>query len=216
MKFKKALSLVLALIMVAAMLAGCGDKGDKVAADSQASIQNEAAGSTLNQDNALLPCGLTFGMSYSQAQATCENFPSIGDASSNDGYFSDPFEPNYDDYDNMHGIDNDRLYEEMYNGDAVVLSPDYFFSFNEYKQLYEFYVISQIFDGEATAEYLFNTYVDYLTEHLGDAAGMRETSTSLSATFETDSLGASVNMEVDGTTYTVYYVIHNKHFDLND
>lgn len=216
MKFKKLLCLVLVFTLVLTLLAACGEDTNKETADSQASIQNEAAGSTLNQDNALLPCGLTFGMSYSQAQATCENFPAISDASSNDGYFSDPLDPSYDEYDNMHGIDNDRLYEEMYNGDAVVLSPNYFFSFNEYKQLYEFYVISQIFDGEATAEYLFNTYVDYLIEHLGEMPHRRETSTSLSATFETDSLGASVNMEVDGTTYTVYYVIHNKHFDLND
>lgn len=166
-------------------------------------------------DNVLLPYGLEFGMSYDQAQEICEGFPSISKADSNEGYASEKFKPSIDDYYAMFGINSDTLYEEMNNGFAVVFDPGYYFSFNTDKELYEFSAIMQIFNGERTAEYVFNTYLDYFSEKLGAEADMKETDTELAGTIETDTQKVSVVMETDESTFTVYFVVHSTEYDLN-
>lgn len=209
MKIKKYISILLVFASLFTLLTACGSKEDGDASENDGK-QNQAS------DNALLPYGLEFGMSYEQAQDTCEGFPSISKASSNEGYASDGcYDPSIDDYCAMFGIDSDTLYEDMTNGEAVVFDPGYYFSFNADKELYEFYSITKILDGEGTAEYVFNAYLDYFAEKLGVEADMNESETKLAGTFETETLGVSVVMEVDGSTFMVYFVIHSMEYDLN-
>ena len=195
MKLKKLLGFLLAMTMIVALLSACGSKESKSPkADS------------------MLPYGLKFGMSYEKAQSTCKGFPSISNASVNEGYFSDRFDPNVEDYYIMFGIDEDTLY----NDGVLVLDPAYYFSFNTDKELYEFYAVTKIYDGEANAEYLFNAYVQYYSEKTDVEPDIRESDTRLMARFETEEAYVSVMLEVDDTDFLVSFCVHNYEYDLNN
>lgn len=209
MKIKKHISILLIFVTLLTLLAACGGKDNRDDASTSETKGEEAV------TNTLLPYGLKFGMSYNQAQAACEGFPSISKASNNDGYFSEGFDPDMDDYYALFGVNSDELYEDMETGDAIVFDPSYYFSFNADKELYEFYSISKIIDSERTAEYLFNVYLVHFEELLNIEPNIKESDTQLSVNFETDNLNVSVVLEMDGTTCMVYIVIHSKEYDLN-
>ena len=215
---KKTLALLLALLLVMPLVA-CGDKGnaydDNNAVnpddDAQSTVQPTTTTPPENEENELLPYSLQFGMSNDDAKNACQGFPEINNSQSNNGYFSERFSPESEDYWEFFGIDS----ENLYSGGALIVDPAYYFSFNESKQLYEFYVITKIYDSERAAEVLFNEYFDYYNEKINVEAEVSESDTEISARFETKTLRISVVLEIENDVYTVYTVIHNKTYELS-
>lgn len=199
---KKLLSILLCLSMLF-MFSACGKEKTEKKEEAKPEIQ-------------YLPYSLEFGMTYDQAKEALKDFPAINPASSNDGYASDRFAPEFSAYEDFFAVDSDKLYESAINGDGLVYDPGYFFSFNESKKLYEFCVMTNIYKSESSVEYLLNHYIDFFTEKTGKEPTENENGDSITATFETDNLIIEIHAEANGSDYLIYVLMHNTEYELSE
>ena len=131
------------------------------------------------EDNEFLPFDLEFGMSQEKAEEVYSNFPAV----------------EYSDYESFYQIDGEALYEDMMEGNGIVLDPDCSFDFSDNQKLYGFTVKTKIYDSERSAERLFNEYLDFFQTKTGLDADVSETSGKLDAVIETETLNLSVILE---------------------
>lgn len=199
---KKFLSVILCLTMIFA-LSACSKKENQKDETKKAEIT-------------LLPYGLQYGMDYEKAKETCKDFPAINPASSNDGFLTDNMTPEYADYEKFFNINTQEVFADTFNGDGYFLNPGYSFSFNESKELYEFYVITKIYKSESSAENLFNAYIEYYNEKAGEEAEIEEDSDFLKADWEVDDTKIEVVLEVNGNDFLVYVIQHNTKYELSE
>lgn len=198
---KKTISLILIIICLIGACCGCGSNDEKQSAKKF-------------DDNTLLPYGLKFGMSYDEAKETYSEFPEIDKAKSNDGYASEGAYPLLNEYESFFELDLDKLYEDE---NARVKFPAYYFSFNEQKELYEFYVFMHIENSESSAEVLFNEYMDYYEEKLNKDFKTEESTGAIRAQCETDTLKIEIVLEEeDNDTILVYTGVHNIEYELSE
>ncbi len=154
-----------------------------------------------------LPYELEFGMTYNEAKEVFGDIPELKEATANDGYLTE----NY-------SLEDEEInkYFEFLKASSF---PSYAFSFNENKELYEFYCGNSIYfiqdDAENSAENLYNSYVDFYAEKTGEQPEEKEYSDGLAANWETDELGISVCMSKEEGYYFIYSVVHNKEFELS-
>ncbi len=154
----------------------------------------------------LLPDGLQFGESYDEC-AKKHDMPVLAPADANAGYACSQ------DYSVADGILNGFSWSEEISSAATFFIPMAAYSFNEKKELYEYYVfLSPSTEGEA--EDAFNELTDYFTEKLGVEPEIYEDSSELSAEFTTDTLQTAVVYIPDGNT-TFYFVIHSTEYELS-
>lgn len=208
---KKALAVLLVILTLLGLCA-CSDNNATQNTTQPAASTANAPTAPAAEDDKLLPYSLKFGMGYDEAENVCQDFPKIEKAQANDGFFSEGFSPEAEDYWTFFGIDSQKLY----NNNGIVTDPQYYFSFNESKKLYEFYVMCRIYDSEGAAEVLFNEYLDHYNETIDTEAKITETDTELSALYETDTLRVSVILQVEDNSFLVYTVIHNKTYELSN
>lgn len=155
-----------------------------------------------------MPYELEFGMTYETAKEFFNDIPELQEASANDGYLT----KNY------------SLEKEEVNGYFDFLKPasfpSYAFSFNENKELYEFYCGNSFNfmqdDAEGSAEELYNSFVDFYNEKTGITAKEKENDDGLEAVWETEKVNISVCVTKTEEYYFIYCVVHNNKYDFVD
>lgn len=189
---KRLISILIVLASIVLLCCGCNKEADQVAQEN-------------SNDNKLLPYGLKFGMTHSEAVKTYASFPAISkDAST--GLYECDFTGDA----SLFNIDSDKLYEDMMNGNGLVMDPSYYFTFNKDEKLCKFAVETIIQDSEQTAEYLFNAYVDYFTKELSAKADTKEGSTLMSAKLETETVLVQVIATMSRGEFVVSATISSK------
>ncbi len=153
----------------------------------------------------LLPDGLQFGDSYDEC-AKKHDMPELTPANANAGYACSQ------DYSVADGILNGFSWSEETNSAATFFIPMAAYSFNEKKELYEYYVFLSP-STEAEAEDAFNELTGWFIEKLGIEPEIYEDSSELSAEFATDTLQTTVVYLPDGNTF--YFVIHSTEYELS-
>lgn len=155
-----------------------------------------------------MPYDLEFGMTYDEAKEVFVDIPELKDAASNDGYLTKNYSPEDEEI---------NAYFEFLKPASF---PGYAFSFNEDKELYEFYCANSysfIQDNpESSAENLYNSFVDFYNEKTDIKAKENEYSDGLKASWETEEVVISVCMVEREDSYYIYAVVHNKEFELKD
>ncbi len=176
---------------------------------------------TLTEDDKLLPFGLRFGMIYDEVKEVREDLPELTPATSNDGYItSSDFErEDIESYlADVFKADSGKVYGDIEEG--ITVGANYGFSHNENKELYELYLCLKFMDGVSKGEYFFNHFCDFFDEGFGVEAEINETDSSSSATYETETIGVSVMLEVEESVtqyYTyVYVILHDKIHELSE
>ena len=178
---KKFMTMLLVFASVMLVCCGCGGKENGAEAESKPAVQENPA------DNQLLPANLKFGMSYEEAKSTCSDISSYKTAI-NGGNTSVDLDLRFDKYEEFYNIDGDVLYADMMNGNGIVVDPSFYCYFNKSDKLYELGVSTRITENERPAEYLFNTYVDFCEEKMGTKATIRESSSELTAQWDTNTI----------------------------
>ena len=210
---KKLISILLMSVLIIGICCGCG------------SDDNAASGK--KEEIEWMPNGLKFGMTYDKAKAVHPEIPELEDATANDGYFCGSEYPAGDTVLKYFGFDT---YCEYFNDDASATSHrvkdhfvgahSYSYSFNQDKELYEFYVTYRCFN-EASAEHMLNGFLTYylaLTDTDDKDIEEIENDSELVCRWEKDGVRISINLfedeDVDGS-FDCVAVLHNTEYDLN-
>lgn len=189
---KRIVCLFVITVIIITCFAGCGKK------------ENLMPGKKENW----MPYELEFGMTYDATKELFKDMPELKDASANDGYLT----KNY------------SLEKEEINGYFDFLKPAFFpsyaFSFNENKELYEFYCGNSYYyiqdNAEATTEELYNSFVDFYNEKTGITAKEKENADGLEAIWETEEVNIAVCVTKEEDHYIIYNVVHNNKYDFVD
>ena len=154
-----------------------------------------------------MPYELQFGMTYEAAKELFKDMPELKKASSNDGYLT----KNYF----LEGEIN-----EYFDFLEPAFFPSYAFSFNENKELYEFYCGNSYYfiqdDAEGSTEDLYNSFVDFYNEKTGITAKEKENFDGLEAIWETEEVNIAVCVIKEEDRYIIYCVVHNNKYDFID
>lgn len=210
---KKLISILLMSVLIIGICCGCG------------SDDNDASGK--KEEIEWMPNGLKFGMTYDKAKAVHPEMPELEEATANDGYFCGSEYPDGDTVLKYFGFDT---YCEYFNDDASAAShrlkdhfvgdPRYCYSFNQDKELYEFYVIYRCCN-QASAEHMLNGFLTYylaLTDTDYNDIEEIENDSELVCRWEKDGVRISINLfedeDYDGA-FDFVAVLHNTEYDLN-
>ena len=182
---KKIIALVLAVLCMLTVLGGCGSS----------SYEN------------LMPYGLEFGMTYEEVKALDTNAQELEDADSNDGYVCGLHVAEQALIDEFYGVDFGE------NGDFALWFPEYAYSFNQDKELYEYYILSSI-SSESWAESVYNSFVSYFSGIIDSEPTTTETDSELSSVFETDEIRVGISLTSDSDGFMFTLVLHDYTHDL--
>ena len=155
-----------------------------------------------------MPYELKFGMTYEAAKDSFVDMPELQDATANDGYLTKSY-----------SLDEEEI-NEYYDFLKPGYFPAYAFSFNEKKELYEFYCGNSYYfiqdNAEASSEELYNAFVDFYNEKTGISATETEYEDGLEAIWETKEVNIAVCLTEEEDHYFIYCVVHNNKYDLED
>lgn len=205
---KKVIALILALCLCLS-LAACGDgKGDD---DSTKPTEPEQTAAVK------LPHGLSFGMSHGDAKAAYALLPTIAPADANDGYFGSGSSLDFRSIDTVFGLSAETC--------GLLHSPYQGFSFNEDKELYEYYLVltpqpAYITNSgkseESVAETAANELYATLNDTFGKADSKSETDSAMTATWDSDSMTATMSLTEDESgKFQVSLILHCKTYELS-
>lgn len=215
---KKLISILLMSVLIIGICCGCG---------SDDNATSSGASSGKKEEIEWMPNGLKFGMTYDDAKAVHPEIPELEDAKANDGYACSFESPDNDTALKYFGFDT---YCEYFNDDASAAShrlKDHFggdlryaYSFNQDKELYEFYVFYYCLN-EASAEHMLNGFLTYylaLTATDENEIEEIENDSELTCRWEKDGVRISIQLiedeDYDGS-FTLAVVLHNIEYDLN-
>ena len=173
--------------------------------------EEESATEDKKLPDGLMPYTLQFGMSYDEAFALYGkmegsiftlDLPELTPASANDGYVTSDVFMHFSDF---YGLDED----------TIAYYANLMFSFNESKQLYEFYAGATA-KSEGDAEKIYNCVVDHYAKQLNMKAVHEEYDSMMRTEFTTDSVVVQVRIEKNSDgEYDLLVVIHCFLYELN-
>lgn len=206
---KKWLSLLLALC-VCLTLGACSKDND--ADDDTATATTTAP--TEEEAAFALPHGLAFGMTYDEAKAAYALLPEIAPADANDGYFGTGYALDFASIDTAFGLTEETC--------DLLHSPYTGFSFNENKELYEYYLIlsPQSYyvtnvSEESAAEQALDEIYTALDEKLDGEVTESETDTGITVKWDSDSLVTELYLTWDeDDNFQIMLVMHCKTYEL--
>lgn len=204
---KKVIALILALCLCLS-LAACGEgKGDDPSTKPTESEQTSSV---------KLPHGLSFGMSYADAKAAYALLPEITPAQANDGYFGSGSSLDFSSIDTVFGLSAETC--------DLLHSPYQGFSFNEDKELYEYYLLltpqpAYITNSgkseEAVAEIAVNELYVTLNNACGKADSESETDSAITMKWDSDSTTVELSLtEDENGKFQISLILHDKTHEL--
>lgn len=191
---KKMISIALILVMCLSLLAGCAQ---------QEVQETKVSEEQTDPQPVVMPYGLEFGMTYDEAKAQHSDIPELDNAEANDGYFAS--------IEWVSGTD----FCEFYGIDPIAVVPGYAYSFNEKKELYEFYAMTDIY-SESSAEQAFGAVGQYYANELGQEPEVYESDEELMAQWETDDYSHYVSLTWEDGTFRLMIVLHSFEYGLTD
>lgn len=215
---KKIISILLMSVLIIGICCGCGS-------DNDTSGKNDASGK--KEEIEWMPNRLKFGMTYDKAKAVHPEIPELKFATANDGYFCGGEYPDGDTVLKYFSFDT---YCEYFNDDKSAAShrvkghyaqtPQYCYSFNQNKELYEFYVNYWCYN-ETSAEHLLNGFLTYYLALTGtdeNEIEKVENYPELKCRWEKDGVRISILLyepkRYDGQ-FSLQVLLHNTEYDLN-
>lgn len=190
---KKLLALVLALASITALMCACNKKEENSTETTEA-----------EEKIVWMPFDLEFGMSYDEAKEVNADMPDLKDADANDGYFCGTQKG------------DSTVCDLVGLTETPILAPQLSYSFNENKELYEYYFIVTYYD-EGDAENAFNDCIDYYTELLGaDPTETVEDDDMLGARWDND-IQVDIMLQVnDYDGFYLFVILHDTAHELTD
>lgn len=200
---RKLISILLMSVLIMGICCGCG------------SDDNAASGK--KEEIEWMPNGLKFGMTYDEAKSIHPEIPELDEAKANDGYFCRFEYPDNETAMKYFGFDtyckyfdSDALHRTEYH---LGVGPNYAYSFNQDKELYEFYVMYNTV-YETTAEHMVNGFLTYykaLTDTDDNDIEKIENESGLEYQLEKDEVRIAIQFYED----MVIVVLHNTEYNLD-
>lgn len=194
---KKWLALILAVTMMLCCLTGCGSESEKDTEPTPTEAPKEAI--------KWMPYELTFGMTYDEAKAANSAMPEIS-VQENGSHFSKRQDVEAEFLKGYYGAPEDRN-EKLF---WLMREPAFYYSFNQDKELYEFYVMIKVF-SEDDAESVYSHLKSYYTDMVKAEATTTEYSDAVKAAWKKD--GVSVELVKEAELISV--ILHDFNNDLN-
>lgn len=196
---KKWSVLLLAVLFLMCCFTGCGSGEEPVGEQQE---QQKETGVQW------MPYGLTFGMTYDEAKAKNSEMPEIAPAKANDGYFSEAqwVAPEF-------ATDYFCVAEEDADTWSLVTT-QFHYSFNQSKELYEFYVMV-LPETEGRAETVYNDLGRYYSELIGTPSETAEREDALKAVWKKDGISIELMLDATDSSPLVYAILHDENHDLD-
>lgn len=190
---KKWLALILAVAMVLCCLTACGGKEETEPTEPP------------EEKIEWMPYGLTFGMTYDEAKAANSAMPEIS-AQENGSYFSKRQDVESEFIKGYYGVpenENENLF-------WLMRAPTFYYSYNQDKELYEFYAMITVFD-EDDAEAVYSHLKSYYTDKVKAEATVKDYSDATVAKWEKDGVSVELVKEAD----LISVIMHDYNHDLD-